>query len=106
MGDTQKGSVTPIDGPSHHLKYHLQLKRKKCGRERLIVSVTRKSTANKSMVAWQVVLLHFQICLPVMRNRTQIVGVAKGMGEEPPQNYCWWFNRTFTKPTSGELWKK
>ena len=26
--DTQKNGLTPLDGSSHHLKYHLQLKAK------------------------------------------------------------------------------
>ena len=29
MTETQKNSVTPQDGSSHHLKHHLQLKTKK-----------------------------------------------------------------------------
>ena len=28
MGDTQENWVTPWNGPSHHLKYHLKLKTK------------------------------------------------------------------------------
>lgn len=48
--------MTPTNGPSHHLKYHLQQKTTENvrGQGRLVMGGDRKRTVNKSKVVMQI----------------------------------------------------
>lgn len=71
MRGPQKNWVIPRDGPSHHLRYHLQVKTvDRCGREMLVRGVIgKRSRINKGMVLSHFISLCFGICLSMIRNR-------------------------------------